>query len=395
MGFEYERGLPHQSRAIESISGIFEESVCKEPKGEMAHLLNPTYTIRQRAIERVQRGNGLQERGTQEGVFDICMETGTGKTYTYTKMMYELYTHFALSKFVLIVPSVAIRLGALKFLDSADTKRHFRDEYGCELEVYELSSQKNRGKKSIFPSVVSEFFESESKSGIQVLLINHGMLTSPSIEETYDKTLYDRYDNVFEAIGALNAVGIIDEPHRFKEGNKGWEKIKKLGLQMIFRFGATFENKYKNLIYELNAFEAFRQDLVKGIVTEVYDFSEGKNEYIRLKKIQKGEVEFELEGFGGGKTITLKEKDSLGMLPYHERRAPRCRRLSPRISPGTLFGRVYETHQGKQTGMQHTRDCQHQLLYPSRMGNFCFHASGCRCGCHRTQLDGYPDRGTL
>lgn len=314
MGFEYERGLPHQSRAIESISGIFEESVCKEPKGEMAHLINPIYTIRQRAIERVQRGNGLQERGTQESVFDICMETGTGKTYTYTKMMYELYKNFKISKFVLIVPSVAIRLGALKFLDSADTKRHFRDEYGCELEVRELSSQKNRGKKSVFPSVVSEFFESESKSGIQVLLINHGMLTSPSIEETYDKTLYDRYDNVFEAIGALNAVGIIDEPHRFKEGNKGWEKIKKLGLQMIFRFGATFENKYKNLIYELNAFEAFRQDLVKGIVTEVYDFSEGKNEYMRLKKIQKGEVEFELEGFGGGKTITLKEKASLGML---------------------------------------------------------------------------------
>ena len=314
MGFDYERNLPHQCRAIESISGIFEESVCKEPKGEMTHLINPIYQIKQRVIERVQRENELEERSTKEKIFDICMETGTGKTYTYTKMMYELYKNFGISKFVLIVPSVAIRLGALKFLDCVDTKRHFRDDYGCELEVYELSSQKNRGKKSVFPSAVNDFFNAECKSGIQVLLINHGMLTSSSIEETYDKNLYDRYDNVFKAIGALNAVGIIDEPHRFKETSQGWKKIEKLGLQMIFRFGATFENRYKNLIYELNAFEAFRQDLVKGIVAEVYDFSEGKNEYIRLKKIQKGEVEFELEGFGGGKTITLKEKDSLGEL---------------------------------------------------------------------------------
>ena len=57
MGFDYERNLPHQCRAIESISGIFEESVCKEPKGEMTHLINPIYQIKQRVIERVQRNN--------------------------------------------------------------------------------------------------------------------------------------------------------------------------------------------------------------------------------------------------------------------------------------------------------------------------------------------------
>lgn len=314
MGFDYERNLPHQCRAIESISGIFEESVCKEPKGEMAHLINPFYQIKQRVIERVQRNNELEERSTKEKIFDICMETGTGKTYTYTKMMYELYKNFKISKFVLIVPSVAIRLGALKFLDSVDTKRHFRDDYGCELEVYELSSQKNRGKKSVFPSAVNDFFNAECKSGIQVLLINHGMLTSSSIEETYDKNLYDRYDNVFEAIGALNAVGIIDEPHRFKETSQGWKKIEKLGLQMIFRFGATFENCYKNLIYELNAFEAFRQDLVKGIIAEVCEFRDGEREYIRLKKVEKNLAEFWLERGKEKKEFVLQEKDSLSSI---------------------------------------------------------------------------------
>ena len=314
MGFDYERNLPHQCRAIESISGIFEESVCKEPKGEMAHLINPFYQIKQRVIERVQRNNELEERSTKEKIFDICMETGTGKTYTYTKMMYELYKNFKISKFVLIVPSVAIRLGALKFLDSVDTKRHFRDDYGCELEVYELSSQKNRGKKSVFPSAVNDFFNAECKSGIQVLLINHGMLTSSSIEETYDKNLYDRYDNVFEAIGALNAVGIIDEPHRFKETSQGWKKIEKRGLQMIFRFGATFENCYKNLIYELNAFEAFRQDLVKGIIAEVCEFRDGEREYIRLKKVEKNLAEFWLERGKEKKEFVLQEKDSLSSI---------------------------------------------------------------------------------
>lgn len=314
MGFAYEGNLLHQTKAVESIVELFDESECKKPIGEIAHLSNPIYKINQRVIERVQRGNELKEKSSKENIFDICMETGTGKTYTYTKMMYELYTHFEISKFVLIVPSVAIRLGALKFLDSVDTKKHFRDDYGCELEVYELSSQKNKSKKSAFPSAVSDFFNAECRSGIQVLLINHGMLTSSSLEEKYDITLLDQYDNVFDAISALNAVGVIDEPHRFKATSKGWKKIQELGLQMIFRYGATFENNYKNLIYELNAFEAFRQDLVKGIITEIYDFAEGRDEYIRLKKIQKGEVEFEREGFGGGEIITLKEKDSLGAI---------------------------------------------------------------------------------
>lgn len=170
------------------------------------------------------------------------------------------------------------------------------------------------GKKSVFPSAVNDFFNAECKSGIQVLLINHGMLTSSSIEETYDKNLYDRYDNVFEAIGALNAVGIIDEPHRFKETSQGWKKIEKLGLQMIFRFGATFENCYKNLIYELNAFEAFRQDLVKGIIAEVCEFRDGEREYIRLKKVEKNLAEFWLERGKEKKEFVLQEKDSLSSI---------------------------------------------------------------------------------
>lgn len=314
MGFDYERDLSHQSRAIASICGIFEESECKEIRGEISHLSNPLYTIKPSSIKSVQRNNELEERSTKEKIFDICMETGTGKTYTYTKMMYGLYKNFGISKFVLIVPSVAIRLGASNFLTSLDTKRHFRDDYGCELEVYELSSQKNRGKKSVFPSAVNDFFNAECKSGIQVLLINHGMLTSSSIEETYDKNLYDRYDNVFEAIGALNAVGIIDEPHRFKETSQGWKKIEKLGLQMIFRFGATFENRYKNLIYELNAFEAFRQDLVKGIIAEVCEFRDGEREYIRLKKVEKNLAEFWLERGKEKKEFVLQEKDSLSSI---------------------------------------------------------------------------------
>lgn len=307
MGFDYERDLPHQSRAIASICGIFEESECKEIKGGISHLSNPLYTIKPSSIKSVQRENELEERVVKESVFDICMETGTGKTYTYTKMMYELYKNFGISKFVIIVPSVAIRLGASNFLTSLDTKKHFRDEYGCDLQVYALSSQKNRGKKSVFPSAISEFFYAEAKhSGIQVLLINHGMLTSTSIDEEYDTSLLDRYNNVFEAISKLNAVGIIDEPHRFKESNKGWEQIKKLGLQMIFRFGATFENQYKNLIYELNAFEAFRQDLVKGIIAEVCEFRDGG--------VQKNLAEFWLERGKEKKEFVLQEKDSLSSI---------------------------------------------------------------------------------
>lgn len=317
MGFDYERDLSHQSKAIASICGIFEESIREDVRGEASHLSNPLYIIKPSSIKRVQREMELEERVVKESVFDISMETGTGKTYTYTKMMYELYKNYKLSKFVIIVPSVAIRLGASNFLTSLDTKKHFRDEYGCDLQVYALSSQKSKSKRSAFPSAISDFFNSEVRSGIQVLLINHGMLTSASVKERYDTSLLDRYDNVFEAISNLNAVGIIDEPHRFKESNKGWKQIQGLGLQMIFRFGATFENQYKNLIYELNAFEAFRQDLVKGIITEVCRFSKGEDEYIRVKKIEKNLVEFWLESGRGGEkkeNFELKEGDSLSII---------------------------------------------------------------------------------
>ena len=166
MGFDYERDLPHQSRAIASICGIFEESECKEIRGEISHLSNPLYTIKPSSIKSVQRENELEERVVKESVFDICMETGTGKTYTYTKMMYELYKNFGISKFVIIVPSVAIRLGASNFLTSLDAKKHFRDEYGCDLQVYALSSQKSKAKKSVFPSAISEFFYAEDRKSV-------------------------------------------------------------------------------------------------------------------------------------------------------------------------------------------------------------------------------------
>lgn len=176
------------------------------------------------------------------------METGTGKTFTQIKTIYELNEKYGFNKFIIVVPTLPIKAGTQQFIISNDTKKFFEDEYNqveIELRLVE-SSQKKKGR-DYFPSVIREFVTASNLNSkkIQVMLINSQLITNGKmLTKEYDTTILDDLTNPSEAIKATKPILIIDEPHKFGKENITFKKIKEiLSPQCIIRFGATFPNK--------------------------------------------------------------------------------------------------------------------------------------------------------
>lgn len=221
---------------------------------------------------------------------DIRMETGTGKTYCYTRMMYELNEMYGFNKFILLVPSTPIREGSRSFLQADYSKRHFADLYPNKtLDLSILESQKKTKGRKMFPTAISEFARASSleKNKFSVLLMTSGMLLSNQTmaKDDYDQTILGNFTQPYATLRATRPIVIIDEPHRFKKENMAYKRIlKELKPQMIIRFGATFPDKVKskdkdfnNLIFNLGSCQAFNQNLVKGVETFMID-AEKENE---------------------------------------------------------------------------------------------------------------------
>lgn len=323
-GFNFERDLSHQVNAVKSVLKTFNEVGGTELKDKtISSSSNPIVRLGGNLLvtnlNRVQEENGidLKYRNKESNVFDISMETGTGKTYTYTKMMFELHKHLGLGKFIIVVPTLPIKAGTLNFLKSKATKEHFRTEYKCEIKTYLVESQpKKKNKKKLMPQSIREFVEARRDSKtIHVMIVNAGMLNSKTMQETFHVNLFDRYGNPFDAIASINPITIIDEPHRFgKDTTKSWKNIEGFNSQFIFRYGATFNEKYENLIYNLTAVDAFNQDLVKGVTTYIEEFNEKQNAFVTLISTDGKEAKFELNIDGKKTTHRLSKKDSLSIV---------------------------------------------------------------------------------
>lgn len=221
---------------------------------------------------------------------DIRMETGTGKTYCYTRMMYELHEMHGFHKFILMVPSTPIKEGSKSFLQADYSKRHFADLYpNTTLDLSVLEAQKKTKGRKMFPAAISEFARSTrlEKNKFSVLLMTSGMLLSNATmaKDDYDQTILGNFTQPYETLRETRPIVIIDEPHRFKKENKAYERIlKELKPQCIIRFGATFPEKcnsrdkdYNHLIFNLGSCQAFNQNLVKGVETFMID-AETENE---------------------------------------------------------------------------------------------------------------------
>lgn len=307
-GFTFEKNLPHQQAGVDAVMSVFLSAIPQQAENVAIRLLvNPDLNLTEQQyynnLKAVQQFNGIehtkQNYDTKSNVIDVSMETGTGKTYTYTKTIFDLNKAFGINKFIIIVPTLSIKAGTVNFLKSDALKEHFRDDYERELRTYVVESQKNTGKntKSYMPQAIHDFVEVSNfnKKYIHVLVINSGMINSKSLTDTYDVGLLDNhFDTPFSAISVVKPFIIIDEPHKFPSGKKTWENIEKFNAQYIIRYGATFSEGYKNLVYRLTAVDAFNQDLVKGIDAYIEDIVGDNSANLKFVKSDGKEAKFEL-----------------------------------------------------------------------------------------------------
>jgi type III restriction enzyme len=333
-GFNFEKHLEHQDTAVESVLAVF-TALEVQPLLEVdKQCINPLYNkIKQqgKVVENViaprgtyysnmkarQESNNIDEPiKTKSNIIDIMMETGTGKTYTYTKTMFELNKQYGIFKFIVVVPTLSIKAGTIDFLKSESSREHFKEQYGKTLHLHIVESQKNSSrKKSFIPPAVTAFVSAGDfeKNRIQVLIINAGMINSDTMQKRFDKTLLDKYSVPFEALAATKPFMIIDEPHKFGQTSKTWENIQKMWPQFILRYGATFQG-YENLVYTLTAVDSFNRNLVKGIIGHITEFESGKNAIVRFIDSDGIEARFELSENDTRKTVTVSKKEGLSKV---------------------------------------------------------------------------------
>ncbi len=315
--FNFEKNLPHQQQAVACTIHVFEGLNIQQPIGiEKQHInpIMPISNILYDNIKKTQNNNHINESiKTNSSIIDIMMETGTGKTYTYTQTIFELNKYFGIFKFIIVVPTLSIKAGTIDFLKSESSRTHFKEQYNKTIDLHIVESKKNnKSKKSYMPSAVINFVEANTfdKNNIQLLVINAGMINSDTMQKQFDKGFFDKYTIPFDALKAVRPFLIIDEPHKFDKKNKTWENIQKIKPQFILRYGATFP-EYENLIYTLTAIDAFNRNLVKGVVGHITEFSDGQNAIVKLMSTDGQEACFELIENGKKKIIKLKKDESL------------------------------------------------------------------------------------
>ena len=330
--FHFEGNLQYQQDAVSSILAVLENVTFTKPNQQMAPVSNPLapkdkqlgLTDYGKSIEAVQKHNGIvgHTANPENNVLDISMETGTGKTYTYTKMMFELNARLKLFKFIVVVPTLPIKAGTVNFLKSQASKEHFATNYqnkSIRCHVVESQSGK-KSKKDFMPQSILDFVEaSDDGQTIHVLVINAGMINSDTLSKKYDRAVFDQFSTPVDAIASIAPIVIIDEPHRFPTAQKTWGNIQKLSGQFIVRYGATFKDDYYNLIYQLTAVDAFNQDLVKGVVAYIEEFEGAKDTSIKLIDIdtsnkKKEEAIFQIKKGKVSKNVHLLKNESLSKV---------------------------------------------------------------------------------
>lgn len=330
-GFNFEKNLQHQTQAVKSTVTVFDNLEVEKAKGVDKQFLNPVIKIYDsnntfpRNIIKLQKINNIEGKvDLNSNIIDIMMETGTGKTYTYTKTIFELNKNYGLFKFIVIVPTLSIKAGTIDFLKSDSARSHFKEQYGKTIKLHIVESKKgSKNKKSFMPPAVNGFVNAGvyEKNSIQVMVINAGMINANSKNKTtgekeltlgkhYDTGIFDKYTVPFDAIAAVKPFVIIDEPHKFSKANKTWENIQKMNPQFILRYGATF-NEYENLVYILTAVDSFNRNLVKGVIGHITEFESGKNAIVKLNNTDGKEATFELLEDKSKKTFKLTKKESL------------------------------------------------------------------------------------
>ena len=232
-------------------------------------------------LQKIQRTNQIAPSSKLEGRADgynltIEMETGVGKTYTYIKTMYELNRAYGWSKFIIVVPSIAIREGVYKSFEM--TQEHFAEEYGKKIRYFIYNS-----------SQLTEIDRFASDSSINVMIINSQAFNAKGKDarRIYMKLDEFRSRRPIDIIAKTNPVLIIDEPQSV-EGKQTKERLKEFHPLLTLRYSATHKSdSIYNMVYRLDAMEAYNKRLVKKIAVKGISESgnTATNSYVYLESI--------------------------------------------------------------------------------------------------------------
>ena len=236
-------------------------------------------------IKEVQQNNNVMVSDSLVGSMGACsldveMETGTGKTYVYIKTMFELNKRYGWSKFIVVVPSIAIREGVKKSFEI--TQDHFMEHYGKKARFFVYNS-----------SNLNQLDSFSSNAGINVMIINMQAFNTSMKEGGRSKEariIYDKRDEFgsrrpIDVIKANNPIIVLDEPQKMG-GDATQKALKNFNPLFTLNYSATHA-KHHNLVYALDAVDAYNQHLVKKIEVKGFQVKNfrGTDHYLYLEEI--------------------------------------------------------------------------------------------------------------
>ncbi|GAA6831355.1 type III restriction-modification system endonuclease [Helicobacter pylori] len=303
--------LDYQEKCLNQILGVFKGIDLREPENDAQRISNPVFkigAIKDLLLENIENLRSKQKitqgsMGIDKSLnCDILMETGTGKTFCFLECVYALHKNYHLSKFIVLVPSNAIKLGVLKSVEI--TREFFKSEYSTHLESYE--------------DIESFILASNHKCCVLVMTFyafnkEGNVINKSCLENT---NLFNGAKSYMQALASISPVVIMDEAHRFL-GDKTKKYLEQLNALITLRFGATFKDDYKNLIYALDSKKAFDCALVKSI--SVASVGESNEYFLELKGVVKMQNDYEaainytnLEN--KTQSVKVKKHDNLGVV---------------------------------------------------------------------------------
>ncbi|MGL2775808.1 DEAD/DEAH box helicase family protein [Helicobacter pylori] len=304
--------LDYQEKCLNQILGVFKGIDLREPENDAQRISNPVFEIG--AIKDLLLKNIENLRSKQKITWgsvgiekslncDILMETGTGKTFCFLECVYALHKNYHLSKFIVLVPRNAIKLGVLKSIEI--TREFFKSEYSnTHLESYEDVERfilASNHKCCVLVMTDAAFNKKDN-------IINQSCLENTN--------LFNGAKSYMQALASIRPIVIIDEPHKFL-GDKTKKYLEQLNALITLRFGATFKDDYNNLIYALDSKKAFDCALVKSI--SVASVGESDEYFLELKEANKKQNEATINYTNlENKTqiVKVKTHDNLGALTH-------------------------------------------------------------------------------
>ncbi|UQA21627.1 DEAD/DEAH box helicase family protein [Stenotrophomonas sp. NY11291] len=309
MKLHFEPDLDYQLQAIEAVCDLFRgQEVCRTEFTVTMKLPDDAQMSLDVAQSDLGMGNrltllddellknlaGIQLRGglppsgaLTSGDFTVEMETGTGKTYVYLRTIFELNKRYGFSKFVIVVPSVAIKEGVYKTLEI--TEEHFKGLYaGVPFDFFLYDSAK--------PGPVRNFATS---SNIQIMVVTVGAINKKDVNNLYKESEKTGGEKPIDLIKATRPIIIVDEPQSVDGGleGRGKEALDAMNPLCTLRYSATHVDKH-HMVYRLDAVDAYERKLVKQIEVASATVEDAHNKpFVRLVKVEnkRGRISAKIE----------------------------------------------------------------------------------------------------